>query len=491
MFDKLADPLYRLNNLYYITDKTGKKVKFKMTAEQLAYFQGEHHKNIILKARQLGFTTQVCIMQLDCALFESKKCALIAHTLHDAKRLFREKVKFAYDNLPELVRLANPVKIETKEELVFENGGSITVSTSFRGGTLQRLHVSEFGKICAKYPDKAREIVTGAFEAVPIDGIATLESTAEGRQGYFFEYCQQAEKDQLADKDLTAQDWRFFFFSWWQNPDYQMPAVELPERLVSYFNELKSKHGISTTPEQQAWYYAKEKTLGDDMKREYPSIPAEAFAQSIEGAYYAKQFGFLYANNRITDLPSNDHLPIDTYWDLGVSDSTTIWFIRQVGDEYHVVDYYENSGEGLNHYLKVLKDKGYKYGRHVAPHDIDNRQLGANRAKSLRELARDGYEIDGERYSVSFDVVPRTTNVNEDIEKVRQILPKCAFDSIKCEQGIKALESYRKEWNDKLGVWRDRPLHDWSSHGADAFRYFATHNTQPKVRLKSFIQMPY
>ena len=486
---RLKDRKWRLNHLYFITDKNGKKIRFKMNDEQLAYYDDEHNRNVILKARQLGFTTQVCIMQLDCALFEAKKCALIAHTLHDAKRLFREKVHFAYNHLPDSIKLANPLKSETKDELVFERGGSITVSTSFRGGTLQRLHVSEFGKICAKYPDKAREIVTGAFEAVPIDGIATLESTAEGRQGYFFEYCQQAEKDQLADKDLTAQDWRFFFFSWWQNPDYQMPSVELPERLVSYFNELKSKHGISTTAEQQAWYYAKEKTLGDDMKREYPSIPAEAFAQSIEGAYYAKQFGFLYANNRITDLPDNSHLPIDTYWDLGVSDSTTIWFIRQVGDEYHVVDYYENSGEGLNHYLKVLKDKGYKYGRHVAPHDIDNRQLGANRAKTLRELARDGYEIDGERHSVSFDVVPRTTNVNEDIEKVRQILPKCAFDGIKCEQGIKALESYRKEWNDKLGVWRDRPLHDWSSHGADAFRYFATYQTKEQYATSLKVRM--
>ena len=76
MFDKLADPLYRLNNLYYITDKTGKKVKFKMTAEQYDYFEHEHSRNIILKARQLGFTTQVCIMQLDCALFESKKMCL-------------------------------------------------------------------------------------------------------------------------------------------------------------------------------------------------------------------------------------------------------------------------------------------------------------------------------------------------------------------------------------------------------------------------------
>lgn len=490
MFDKLADPLYRLNNLYYITDKTGKKVKFKMTAEQLEYFQGEHYKNIILKARQLGFTTQVCIMQLDCALFESKKCALIAHTLHDAKRLFREKVKFAYDNLPELVRLANPVKIETKEELVFENGGSVTVSTSFRGGTLQRLHVSEFGKICAKYPDKAREIVTGAFEAVPIDGIATLESTAEGRQGYFFEYCQQAEKDHLSNKALTAQDWRFFFFSWWQNPEYQMSKQPICERLTAYFDGLQAKHGITLSDNQKSWYASKERTLGDDMKREYPSIPSEAFAQSIEGAYYAKQFTWLYANGRIIDnLPDNSHLPVSTYWDLGVSDSTTIWFVRQVGDEYHVVDYYENSGEGLNHYLKVLKDKGYKYGRHVAPHDIDNRQLGANRAKTLRELARDGYEIYGERYSVSFDVVPRTTNVNEDIEKVRQILPKCAFDGLKCEQGIKALESYRKEWNDKLGVWRDRPLHDWSSHGADAFRYFATYQTKEQYATSLKVSM--
>lgn len=489
MFHKLADPLYRLNNLYYITDKTGKKVKFKMTAEQYDYFEHEHSRNIILKARQLGFTTQVCIMQLDCALFESKKCALIAHTLHDAKRLFREKVKFAYDNLPELVRLANPIKIETKEEMVFENGGSVTVSTSFRGGTLQRLHVSEFGKICAKYPDKAREIVTGAFEAVSLDGIVTLESTAEGRQGYFYEFSQIAEKLHLSKKTLTTQDWRFFFFAWWQNKEYAMTTEPISERLQAYFDSLKAKHGIQLSDEQKAWYQAKERTLGDDMKREYPSLPIEAFEQSIEGAYYAKQFAYLYANSRIDKLPDNEHLPIDTYWDLGVSDSTTIWFIRQVGDEFHIVDYYENSGEGLNHYIKVLKDKGYKYAKHVAPHDIDNRQLGAERAKTLRELARDGYEIDGQIYRLNFDVVPRTSNVNEDIEKVRQILPKCAFDAIKCEQGIKALESYRKEWNDKMGVWRDKPLHDWASHGADAFRYFATYQTKQQYATQLKVSM--
>lgn len=202
-----------------------------MNDEQLAYYDQEHEKNIILKARQLGFTTEMCIIQLDSALFEAKKCALIAHTLHDAKRLFREKVKYAYDHLPEIIKNTNPLIIETKEELVFNRGGSITVSTSFRGGTLQRLHVSEFGKICAKYPDKAREIVTGAFEAVPLNGKLTLESTAEGRQGYFFEYCQIAEKLKLANKDLTAQDWKFYFFAWWQNKDYSMPPEPIGERL--------------------------------------------------------------------------------------------------------------------------------------------------------------------------------------------------------------------------------------------------------------------
>ena len=187
----LADKEWRLNNLYWITDKEGKPTRFRMTPEQREYFEGIHTRNIILKARQLGFTTEVCIIQLDAALFESAKCALIAHTLNDAKRLFREKVKYAYDKLPAEIKAANPASNDSSGELVFKKGGSLYVSTSFRGGTLRYLHVSEFGKICAKYPDKAREIVTGAFEAVSTGCFATIESTAEGRAGYFFDYCQR------------------------------------------------------------------------------------------------------------------------------------------------------------------------------------------------------------------------------------------------------------------------------------------------------------
>ena len=263
----LRDKYWRLNNLYFITDKAGKKVRFRMTDEQIEYFEGMHTRNLILKARQLGFTTECCIIQLDAALFESAKCALIAHTLNDAKRLFREKVKYAYDNLPKEIRAANPASNDAAGELVFSKGGSLYVSTSFRGGTLRYLHVSEFGKICAKFPHKAREIVTGAFEAVATDCFVTIESTAEGRAGYFFEYSQSAEKQQLSGVALGLLDWKFFFFSWWNNKAYWLdPATAIiPDRLTTYFDELAAKHGIVSNPGQRAWYAAKEMTLGDEM----------------------------------------------------------------------------------------------------------------------------------------------------------------------------------------------------------------------------------
>ena len=474
----LRDKRWRLNNLYFITDKQGKKVRFRMTDEQIEYFDGMHTRNIILKARQLGFTTECCIIQLDAALFESAKCALIAHTLNDAKRLFREKVKYAYDNLPAEIRAANPASNDAAGELVFSKGGSLYVSTSFRGGTLRYLHVSEFGKICAKFPHKAREIVTGAFEAVATDCFVTIESTAEGRAGYFFDYSQSAERQQLAGVPLGLLDWKFFFFSWWKNKAYWLdPAdVVIPQRLTDYFNELHAKHGIITNAGQRAWYAAKENTLGDDMKREYPSLPVEAFQQSVEGAYYAQQLTKLYAQKRIGAMPNNGHLPVMTFWDIGVGDSTAIWFVRQVGEELHIIDYYENSGEGLRHYMKVLKEKGYTYSEHWGPHDIDNREFGSD-AKTRRELAREGYEIDGQVCRMTFQVVPKI-GVDDGIEAAREILSRCAFDDAKCEEGISHLEGYRKEWDDKRGCWKDRPLHDKTSHGADAFRYFAVAKTK-------------
>ncbi|MNJ26462.1 hypothetical protein D3C77_209460 [compost metagenome] len=129
--------------------------------------------------------------------------------------------------------------------------------------------------------------------------------------------------------------------------------------------------------------------------------------------------------------------------------------------------------------MKVLKDRGYEYGEHWGPHDIDNREFGSD-GKTRRELAREGYEIDGQVYRMTFQVVPKL-GVDEGIEQAREILPNCAFDEAKCEEGITALESYRKEWDEKRGCWKDKPLHDWSSHPADGFRYFAVAKTKRSV----------
>ncbi|MDN5434368.1 MAG: terminase, partial [Acinetobacter sp.] len=223
---------------------------------------------------------------------------------------------------------------------------------------------------------------------------------------------------------------------------------------------------------------------GDDIKREYPSIPSEAFQQSVEGAYYKKQFKFLYANGRVGELPSNDHLPVMTFWDLGVSDSMAIWFIRKISDEcYQVIDYYENSGEGLRHYFKVLKDRGYTYSKHYAPHDIKNRSLTGD-AKSRLDIAKEGYEIEGEIYSVRFEVV-ESIGVMDGIEQTREILKYCEFDETKCEEGISHLENYRKEWDDKKGCWKDKPLHDHTSHGADAFRMFGVAMNKRERKVKT------
>ena len=489
---------FRLCVFYYIKDKDGQKVRFTPNDAQIEYYINGHQNDIILKARQLGFTTFKMIHDLDTCLFvKNFSAGCIAHSDKDSKEIYRNKIRFAYRNIPQaLIKILRlhigydfPIPTNDKDNgYIFNNGSSISVSTGYRGGTLQSLHISEFGKICKKYPEKAKEIVTGAFNSVGKDGTKTIESTAEGKTGYFYDYCQEAEKRQLAGKEPVSLEFKFHFFPWWKDSQYfNDEAVEIPERLQIYFEKLRIDDGVNLTDGQKRWYTLIEKTQGDNMKREYPSTPKESFEQAIDGAYYAKQFREIYASGRIGKLPENPHIPVMTFWDLGVSDSMAIWFIRKLSDTcYQVIDYYENSGEGLRHYFKVLKDKGYNYGKHYAPHDIKNRSLTGD-AKSRLDIAREGYEIDGEVYSVKFEVV-ESISIMDGIEQTREILKYCEFDEVKCGDGgekreyngISHLETYRKEWDDKRGCWKDKPLHDKSSHGADAFRMFGVAMNKPK-----------
>ncbi len=270
------DPWWRLTHLYWILDKNGRAVRFEPNAEQESLYRSLWYRNDILKARQLGFSTFMAILALDqCMWVPNFTAAVIDITMPDAIKKLR-KVEFAWKRLPQVVRDACPVKTKAATEWIWENGSSLYCGVSARGGTTNLLHVSELGKISARFPQKAREIITGAFEAVSHDGIVVVESTAEGASGAFFDITNEAHKAHLEKAKLSKLDFRLHFFPWYTNRGYSLDpeGMHIPEPLKRYFREIQAKLGITLTPGQMAWYAAKKRTLKGDMKREYPSCIA-------------------------------------------------------------------------------------------------------------------------------------------------------------------------------------------------------------------------
>lgn len=458
---QFLDPLWRLSNLYWIVDKDGRRVPFRPNISQMQYLGECSESDIILKARQLGFTTLICLIGTDEAVFlDDHRVAIIAHTLNDASEIFETKVKYPYDNLPEGIRDRRPAKNDRAGLLSFDHGSSIRVATSARSSTLHRLHVSEFGKICSVYPKKAREIVTGAFPAVGSNP-KTIESTAEGQEGYFYDYAMRAMRGEGAFK--------FHFFPWWKDPRYvRDPATVrvLPEH-EQYFGKLQFEHKISLSPEQKAWWIWEEQLLGGDMKRENPATAEEAFEQAIEGAYFASQLAHSDKYSHIGRFPYDPRYEVNTFWDLGRNDMLTIWFHQRIGSRNRFIHYYENSGEHISHYALYLSDwkkkHGAQFGDHFWPHDGDREDL----------FLENGRMGEAARHDLFPKIVPRTRNKMDAIDAARQVFPSCDFDETECATGIKRLRHYRKEWDDDREVYRNSPRHDVNSHGADGFMTFA------------------
>lgn len=199
-----------------------------------------------------------------------------------------------------------------------------------------------------------------------------------------------------------------------------------------------------------------------------------SFTAAIKGAYFGGLMGDADKEHRITNVAHDPSLPVHTAWDLGMSDSTSIWFVQaRPGGAYAVIDYYEAGGEGLDHYARILDEKGYKYGTHIAPHDIRVRELGTG--KSRLEVSRS--------LGIRFDIAPNIP-VQDGINAVRAILPSCWFDADKCERGIECLRHYRRSFNERMNDFTARPMHDWTSHAVDAFRYFAVGFRQPDSNPK-------
>ncbi len=461
----LSDPSWRLSHLYKILTKgedgQDAVIVFKPNDSQLRFIRRYWSRNIILKCRQRGFTTLVCLMWLDHALFVSnQRCGVIAQDREAAEVIFRD-------------RTAMPLARDSASELLFShNNSSVRVATSMRSGTIHRLLVSEFGKICAKSPDKAQEVTTGSLPAVPGNGIVVIESTAEGQDGDFYRMTQQAEADMQSGKKLSKKDYRFHFFPWWEAAEYRLPtgSIVVSDKDNAYFDEVEAKEGVKLDLKQRAWYVATRKSdFADDaekMWQEYPSTSLEAFQKSNEGAYYTTQLGAARKDGRIGVVPYQAGKPVNTFWDIGNSDGTAVWMHQRIGLANHFIKFIEGWGEPYAHYVAELQKTGYVWGTHYLPHDADHVRQGQVVNLSPKTMLTNL----GLRNII---IVPQVATIQDGIQATRDAFAGCFIDETGCKEGIIHLQQYRKRWNLAAGCWSSDPMHDVHSEGADAFRQFA------------------
>lgn len=230
-----------------------------------------------------------------------------------------------------------------------------------------------------------------------------------------------------------------------------------------------SKLTLDDTNHIPLWEIEKDRAEGqmseDLIQQEYYT----SFDRGVEGSYYAKYLDRMRVKGQIGIVPWEPGFKVHTAWDLGVRDSTTIIFFQTIGQSIRIIDCYENQKVGLEHYAKVVQQKEYSYGRHIAPHDIKVQEFGSGitRIEKARQL--------GIKFTIAHDV-----SIEDGIECVRSNLAKIWIDESQCADLIKALENYRQEFDSKREVYREQPLHDWSSHWADAMRYLCI--SLPKTR---------
>ena len=501
---QLDDPLWRLQHLYWIENKSGRMQRFRPNAAQLRLHHGMWHRNSVLKARQLGISTYVAMLMLDrCLFLPNFHAGIIDKTLPDAEQKL-EKIRFAWEHLDYLPPDAAPDQqalaylgslikqrsgilrkggwhpaADARARLAFANGSDIRLGTTLRGGTLQLLHVSELAHVSVHSPWRAREIRTGAINTVPAEGTIILESTHEGgRYGVNYEMTVQAMEN-AAREELSPLDFRFFFFSWFDNPDYALNGRGgWSDTMAAYFERLEHESRVSLSHGQKLWYARMARTMGAAMRQEYPSTPDEAFAMGNDGAIYGSVIALLREGGRVgADFACNEQEPLYTSWDLGLSDHTAIWLVQSWGGQVYWLDHYAANQSPLEHYAGKIREWENRYGRiaaHFLPHDAARRDPHGQ--SYVESLAAQGIH--------AVRVVPRTPDIWRGINVLRGLLSKSWFHRNTLHQrlnlrgekepsGLSCLEMYRTAPSGAAGTCRETPLHDASSHSADAARTFA------------------
>jgi hypothetical protein len=367
---------------------------------------------------------------------------------------FRQAKLTAWETLKEIARPIPGVKPNESELLIKypDTGyGETRVQLigadnpdSLRGPALSGVSMDEYSQIA---PQLFGEIISKALGDHL--GYAIFAGTIKGHDQLY----------KLHEAVKTNPEW----FALWQDIDVSLateagPTISALKQAMEDDRKLVQQ-GVMTQAEfDQEWFLSPE--------------------AAIKGAIYEKEMSAAKVQGRITRVSLEPELPVDTDWDLGlggdVSGNTAIWFSQSLrSGEVRLIDYYENSGEGFPHYASVLQQRGYVYGEHWGPHDINVREMGSGKSR-LETAANLG---------IRFKVCPNIA-VNDGIQASRMLLTRCWFDEEKCARGLEALRHYRKSYNTRLQEFTDTPVHDWSEHGASAFRYLAVRHKAPRDRQR-------
>ena len=414
-------------------------------APQLALHHAmEGHRWVVAVChRRMGKTVaavnHLIMKALECQK-ERPRFAYIAPTLKQAKLVAWDYLKHYTDPVPE--------REQRESELMVNLPGGRRVTLfgadnpdAIRGAYFDGVVLDEYGLQPPNlFPEVVRPLLSDR------QGWATFLGTPNGRNE-FYRVWQRAQQDE------TGQ-WAGVMFK-------------------------ASQTGIITAEELVD---ARAAMTEEQYLQEYEC----SFEAAVRGSIYGSELDAARQEGRITLVPLDPILPVHTTWDLGMGDATSIWFSQHTKTgEVRLVDYYEASGEGLPHYVSVLQQKGYAYGEHYAPHDIQVRELSSGRSR---------WEV-AQGLGITFKIVPRIARrtgneVEEGIHAARMLLPKCWFDTKKVATGLDALQHYRRDFNARLGEFKATPIHDWSSHAADAFRYLAIWASAPKQEREPVYTRP-
>ena len=486
---KLADPLWRLcsGELYKIAPADGSGViPFRPRPEQIRVLEAIHgrlwspgagvsspskdrpacRKIMIPKARRLGMSTVLGIEMVDRATFgRGQELSLVDQNADDAARKLDRIMKVALQNLPPWLKIGFEGGLKDNDShlsisLAGRPPSNIYAGKNARGSSNDFLWISEWGVIQQEDPKRSHKIRTGALPSAR-HGIIIVETTWKGGKG--------GDVWELLEPSLSgrADDWTVLFFPWWVDPRNVSENASIDDDAVAYFERISDRAGemgVSFTEEQMRWWARERREQGIFMMQENPTFIDECWSAPVKGSIYGEALDRARAEGRVATMPVAGDCLVHTCWDLGAPANTVTWYFQVVGREIRIVDIDCNWEGTLTQRIAMIQAKGYAFGTHFLPHDCtQTERTGQTLLGELRKIGLTGQLVP----------VPKTNSIWVGINHLLQLFPSLQFRSPQVDEGLEALSSYHQRPPRDGIATTNEPVHDWSSHFADALRTMA------------------